>query len=189
MLAPIDVTNIRIETERLILRPWQQSDLDDFYAYASVEGVGELAGWIHHKNKSETQLILDSFIARKKTFALELKEAGRVIGSLGMEEYDRQGFDGADLDALQGRELGYVLSNEYWGKGLMTEAVNAVIKYCFDELNYDFLTCGHFIRNDRSRRVIEKSGFSYVGDISYETRYETVEPTRLYILYHPNLKR
>ncbi len=189
MLAPIDVTNIRIETERMILRPWTLDDLKDLYAYASVEGVGEMAGWIHHKSENETNLILNSFIAHKKTFALELKESGRVVGSLGIEEYDHHEFDCVDLVALQGRELGYVLSKECWGRGLMTEAVNAVIQYCFDVLNYDFLTCGHFVRNERSRRVIEKSGFSYVKDISYETRYGTIEPTRIYILYNPNLKR
>ncbi|MGN0986039.1 MAG: GNAT family N-acetyltransferase [Candidatus Enterenecus sp.] len=186
MQAPIDVTSIQIETERLILRPWRQSDLEDFYAYASVEGVGEMAGWVHHRNREETQAILDSFIAHKKTFALELKETGQVIGSLGIEEYDDRVLDEPDL---YGRELGYVLSKEYWGRGLMTEAVKAVIGYCFHTLHYDFLTCGHFVRNDRSRRVIEKSGFRHAADGVYETRYGTQEPERLYVIYNPELER
>lgn len=186
MQAPVDVTNIQIETERLTLRPWQQADLEDLYAYASVDGVGEMAGWVHHQNRGETQAILDSFVAHKKTFALELKETGHVIGSLGIEEYNAEEFDEPDL---YGRELGYVLSKEYWGRGLMTEAVNAVIDHCFRELHYDFLTCGHFVRNDRSRRVIEKSGFHYVTDLTYETRYGTTEPTRYYVIYNPKLER
>lgn len=186
MLAPIDVTNIRIETERLVLRPWQPSDLEDLYAYASVEGVGEMAGWSFHKNKEESQTILNSFIEHKKTFALELKENGCVIGSLGIEGFEEEAF----LDSsLQGRELGYVLSKEYWGEGLMPEAVRAVIQYCFNVLCYDFLLCAHFIRNSQSRRVIEKSGFSYVKDTVHETRFETVESTKLYVLYNPNLER
>lgn len=41
MIAPVDVTNVRIETERMILRPWRESDLADFYEYASVDGVGQ----------------------------------------------------------------------------------------------------------------------------------------------------
>ena len=45
MNAPIDAADIHIETERLILRPWRESDLQDFYEYASVPGVGEMAGW------------------------------------------------------------------------------------------------------------------------------------------------
>lgn len=110
MNAPIDVTGIRIETERLILRPWLDSDLDDFYAYASVEGVGEMAGWKHHESKEESQKILTMFREGKKTFALELKSSGKVIGSLGLEEYDRTE---ADMGSLQGREVGYVLSRDY----------------------------------------------------------------------------
>lgn len=186
MLAPIDVTDVRIETERLILRPWRQSDLEDLYTYASEDGVGELAGWVHHRDREETQAVLDSFIGQKKAFALELKETGHVVGSLGIEEYDAQVFD---EPRLYGRELGYVLSREYWGRGLMTEAVGAVINYCFQELHYDFLTCGHFIRNDRSRRVIEKCGFRYVKDSFYETRYGTTEPERFYVRYNPKLER
>lgn len=186
MLAQIDVTNIRIETERLILRPWEQSDLNDLYAYASVEGVGEMAGWSYHKSKEETQTILNSFMEHKKTFALELKETGQVIGSLGIERFKEEWFLNTEL---QGRELGYVLSKAHWGKGLMPEAVGAVIDYCFRVLHYDFLLCAHFVRNDQSRRVIEKSGFRFVKDIEHETRFETVEQTKLYVLYNPTLER
>ena len=178
MLAPIDVTNIRIETERLVLRPWKLDDLTDLYEYASVEGVGEMAGWNHHKNIEESKVILDSFIRHKKTFALELKENGKVIGSLGMEELDPDPVVGERY----GREIGYVLSKDYWGRGLMTEAVRAVIDYCFTILDYDYLTCGHFDHNDRSRRVVEKCGFQYVKDIVHHTRFGTEEPTKLYIL-------
>ena len=82
MNAPVDVTNIRIETPRLILRPWRQRDLDDFYEYASVDGVGQMAGWLPHESVQKSQMILDLFIREKKTFALEFKENGKVIGSL-----------------------------------------------------------------------------------------------------------
>ena len=73
MLAPVDVTNIRIETPRLILRPWRQTDLRDFYEYASVDGVGQMAGWRPHQSMEESQMILDMFISGKKTLALEQK--------------------------------------------------------------------------------------------------------------------
>ncbi len=182
MLAPIDVTNIQIETERLILRPWRETDLEDFYAYASVEGVGEMAGWVHHKSIEESQAILNSFIRHRKTFAIVLKETGRVIGSLGLEELDPDPVEGEKY----GREIGYVLSKEHWGRGLMPEAVRAVIDYCFNVLGWDYVTCGHFLRNDRSRRVIEKTGFRFFGESNYEARYDTVEVSRNYILYNPN---
>ena len=68
MNAQIDITGIVLKTERLILRPWRQEDLDDFYEYASVDGVGQMAGWLPHESKELTQMILDSFIEGKKTF-------------------------------------------------------------------------------------------------------------------------
>lgn len=179
MNAPIDVTNIQIETERLILRPWRDGDLDDLYAYASVEGVGEMAGWPHHESIEKSRQILTLFQNGKRTFALELKETGKVIGSLGVEEYHEKD---VDMGKLLGREVGYVLSRDYWGQGLMPEAVQAVIRYCFQTLHYDFLMCAHFKQNGQSRRVIEKCGFSYVKDILHETRMGTTEDSRLYCL-------
>lgn len=183
MNASVDVTNIRIETERLILRPWQESDLDDFYEYAKVDGVGQMAGWIPHDSKAKSADILQMFISEKKTLALELKENGKVIGSLGIEiapnvpEIPEQ---------LLGRELGYALSKQYWGRGLMPEAVKAVIRYCFETLSYDYLACAHFVWNRQSRRCMEKSGFTFLKEVKHETRYGTVEDTRLYVLYNPN---
>ena len=183
MNAPIDVTNIQIETSRLLLRPWKMSDLQDLYEYASVPGVGEMAGWTHHLNIEESASILDMFIEHRKTLALELKENGKVIGSLGIENVKEEPEIPSEL---LGRELGYVLSKDYWGKGLMAEAVQAVMEYCFAVLHYNYLTCAHFVQNDQSRRVIEKSGFHYLKDIKHETRYGTVEDTKLYICYNPN---
>jgi len=179
MIAPVDVTNIRIETERLILRAWRENDVEDFYEYASVDGVGQMAGWLPHKDIEESRTILGFFIRDKKTFAIELKENGKVIGSLGLEERDGEP---EVPEGSMGREIGYAIGKHYWGRGLVPEAVKAVIDYCFNELNFDWLTCGHFIRNDRSRRVVEKCGFQYVKDIIHHTRFGTEEPTKLYIL-------
>ena len=104
-----------------------------------------------------------------------------MIGSLGLEANDN---DHIGADRL-GREIGYVLSKDYWGRGLMPEAVKAVINFCFDTLSYDYLLCGHFIWNTQSARVIEKCGFQYLKDISHTTRFGTEEPTKLYVLYNP----
>ena len=178
MNALMDVTNIRIETERLILRPWEESDLADFYEYASVDGVGQMAGWLPHESKEVTQTILDSFITHKKTFALEMD--GKVIGSLGIENYKADAFP--ELDALCGRSIGYVLSKDYWGQGLMPEAVKAVQQYLFEKENFDFLIVSHYAFNNQSRRVIEKCGFHYLKTIQLNTRYDTVEDTLVYLL-------
>ena len=178
MNAQIDMSGIVLKTERLILRPWRQEDLDDFYEYARVDGVGQMAGWLPHESKEVTQMILDSFITHKKTFALELD--GKVIGSLGIENYKEDEFP--ELDKLQGRSIGYVLSKDYWGRGLMPEAVKAVQKYLFDTLGFDFLVVSHYVWNGQSRRVIQKTGFKYLKTIQLSTRYNTVEDTLVYLL-------
>ena len=152
MNADIDISNVVLRTERLILRPWRMDDLNDFYEYASVDGVGQMAGWKPHESVEESRSILNMFINEKKTFAIEYE--GKAIGSLGIEEYSE-----AELPEYHdemGRELGFVLSKDYWGRGLMPEAVNAVIKYLFDELELDFIICGHFTDNARYGSVQEK---------------------------------
>ena len=62
-----------LETDRLILRPFRESDAEDFYAYARVEGVGEAAGWAHHRSIDESRAILADFIKKDDVYALELK--------------------------------------------------------------------------------------------------------------------
>lgn len=181
MLAPFDVTDLILQTERLVLRPFQPSDLEDLYEYASVDGVGECAGWNHHENIDESRSILNLFMREKKTFAIVRKEDGKVIGSLGLEELSVDPVEGARY----GREIGYVLGKPYWGKGLATEVVQKIISYCFDTLSYDYLTVGHFAENDRSRRVIEKNGFSYVRNVTYKSQRGTMEDTKLYLLVNP----
>ena len=181
MNKEIDITGVVLRTDRLTLRPWRESDLPDFYEYASVDGVGQMAGWNPHRNMEESRRILSSFIREKKTFALEYQ--GKVIGSLGIEAYSEETYP--ELDSLQGREIGYVLSKAYWGQGLMPEAVKAVIDWLFNDVQLDFIIVGHFDRNAQSKRVVEKCGFQYVKTTKFETRYDTVENSMEYILYHP----
>ena len=181
MNSKIDLTETILETPRLYIRPWSYTDLDDFYEYASVDGVGQMAGWKPHDSKEESRQLLKLFIEEKKTLALELKENGKVIGSLGIEEYDENKFSG-DFEQKKGRELGYVLSKSYWGKGLMPEAVKRVINYCFDVLSLEFLTAGHFMWNEQSKRVIEKCRFKFYSKEEYVTRMGVVEWITLYAL-------
>ena len=179
MNKQIDITDVVLTTARLTLRPWRESDLNDFYEYASVDGVGQMAGWNPHRNVEESKTILSHFIEGKHVFALECN--GKVVGSLGIEEYSEENY--TELGALQGREIGYVLSKAYWGQGLMAEAVKAVIAYLFDEVGLDFIIVGHFDWNSQSRRVVEKCGFRYIKTTKFETRYETVETSIEYILW------
>ena len=179
MNKPIDISGVTLKTDRLILRPWRESDLSDFYEYASVDGVGQMAGWLPHQSIEESRDILAKFIEGKKTFALELE--GKVIGSLGIENYKEDVFP--ELDTIQGRSIGYVLSKNYWGRGLMPEAVQAAIHYLFDTEKLDFILISHFVWNRQSARVIEKCGLRYCKTITLNTRMGTQEDTCVHILY------
>ena len=185
MNANFEIGELVIETERLILRPFNQSDLHDFNEYASVPGVGEMAGWRHHETVEETQKILDMFIKEDKTFAIVFKKNNKVIGSLGVEEYGLEE-KLTEFKSYYGREIGYVLSKDYWGKGIMPEAVEAVITYLFDDLNLDFLTCGYYDFNIQSKRVQEKCGFKPYRKLVMDTRLGTKESGVLNLLINPN---
>ena len=181
MNAHIDITNVTLTTPRLILRPWKETDAADLYEYASVDGVGQMAGWNPHQSLEESRDILARFIRGRHCFALE--HGGKAIGSLGIDEYNEE--DYPELDSLQGRELGYVLSKAYWGQGLVPEAVQTIVRYLFETVRLDFLLVAHYAWNRQSRRVIEKCGFAYVKTVERETRYQTVEPSLEYILRRP----
>ena len=187
MNAEFHIKNKVIETERLLLRAFKETDLSDFYEYAKVDGVGEMAGWPHHENIEESKKILDRFIKNDIVFAIVYKENNKVIGSLGVEEcglVDKL----IEFEGLLGRELGYVLSKNYWGNGIMPEAVKGVIDYLFNDLNLDYITIGHFSRNNQSRRVIEKCGFKPYRKLVFETKMGTEEPGILHLLLNPNKK-
>jgi len=154
-----------LETKRLILRLWKESDLDDLFEYASTPGVGEMAGWPHHTDKEVSRSILKSFIENGDVYAVVLKENDKVIGSLGIHNRTDPDYK-ADVQ----REIGYVLSKIYWGMGLAAEAVEEAIKYAFEELKADVLWCCHFTTNPQSKRVIEKTGFKFYRDGVFEAK-------------------
>ncbi|MCH5171583.1 MAG: GNAT family N-acetyltransferase [Erysipelotrichales bacterium] len=185
MNANFKINGKTLETSRLILRSFKQADLNDFYEYASVDGVGEMAGWSHHENIETSQEILNQFINEDKTFAICLKESNKVIGSLGIEEYKLED-KLTEFYGYKGREIGYVLSKNYWGQGIMPEAVKTVIDYLFNECNLDFLLCGYFVFNSQSKRVQEKCGFKPYRKLVMQTKMETQETSVLNLLINPN---
>ena len=184
MNAEINISNVILETDRLILRAWEITDLDDFFEYASVEGVGEKAGWEHHKSKDKSLEILKMFIEEKKVFAIVLKENQKVIGSIGIEELSEE-LD-KDLDNLLGRELGYVLNKDYWNKGIMKEAVSKVVDYCFNTLKLNFLMASYFNHNIASKKVLENLNFKFYKDIIIETGYNNIKEKSTLMLLKNN---
>ncbi len=184
MNAEFRINGKTIETQRLLLRAFRQTDREDFFEYSSMDGVGEMAGWRHHESREETDKILNMFIEEDKVFAIADKESGKVIGSLGVEFYSMED-KLTEFDGYLGRELGFVLRRDCWGRGLMPEAVLAVIDYLFSELNYDFLICGYYDFNAQSRRVQEKCGFVPYRRLIMDTAMGTKEPGTLNLLINP----
>lgn len=169
MNAIIDISSVRLHTNRLVLRPFTQNDLYDLFEYASVDGVGQMAGWSPHKSIAESKMILDMFILGKKTFAIEYDN--KVIGSIGIEKYNEKVLP--EFQDKKGRELGFVLSKDFWGMGLMPEALKEVIRFLFEETGLDFIICGHFAGNIQSLRVQEKCGFTHYIFFKDETIFGT----------------
>ena len=166
MNIPIDLKNTTLQTDRLILRPWTWNDLDDFYAYASVDGVGQMAGWNPHRSPDESREILAKFIEHGNVFAIEHRDDRRVIGSLGFHtsRWERLPPPENPYADLRTVEIGYVLSKTYWGQGLMPEAIRRVQTYLFEEMEADIIFVCHYNFNTQSRRVIEKCGFSFLTE-------------------------
>ncbi|MDO4544499.1 MAG: GNAT family N-acetyltransferase [Clostridia bacterium] len=145
-----------LTTERLILREWTYDDVEDHHEYAKSPLVGPSAGWQPHKSIAESEAYLKKTIADGDTWALVYRENNKVIGSLGLHaDKHRQG--------VSSRTLGYVLSADYWGRGLMREAVNAALDFAFTELDLQLVSVVHFPDNHRSKRVIQKCGFRFEG--------------------------
>lgn len=164
-----------IETERLYLRMWNKKDAADLFEYAQNPNVGPIAGWKPHGSEAESRLIITDFFMKNMVWAIADKTTGKVIGSIGFsEDKIRPG--------INSKELGYSLAEEYWGRGLMTEAANSMIEYAFDELRLDVLSITTMEDNIRSRRVIEKCGFKYEGTLrnSYKIYDGNIRTIRCY---------
>ena len=146
-----------LETRRLRLRPFRDDDAADVYAYARDPRVGPIAGWPPHTSVEESREIIRTVFSAPGVFAMELKETGRVIGSVGFVGNHPAG----DLPDCPDNEVGYALSPACWGRGLMPEAVEAVLRYGFTALELQRIWCGHYAGNWRSKRTMEKCGFRY----------------------------
>ena len=146
-----------LDTERLILRPWKESDAEDLYEYAKDERVGPVAGWPAHSGVEESLQVIRTVLSVPENYAVCLREDNRSIGCVGLTTGKQ-----SNLDLPEGEgEIGYWIGVPFWGRGLIPEAVGEIVRRAFEDLGYDVLWCGYFEGNDRSRRVQEKCGFTY----------------------------
>ncbi len=147
-----------INTERLILRPWQESDAEALYKYAQDPAIGPIAGWPPHTSVEDSLNIIRTVFAAPETYAVVLKETDEPVGSIGIMFGD--GLHSAEMQENEA-EIGYWIGKPYWGQGLIPEAVRRLIKRCFEDLGITAVWCGYYDDNTKSRRVMEKCGFRF----------------------------
>ena len=146
-----------LETERLILRPWQVSDAESLYEYAKNPEVGPIAGWPPHTSVENSRAVIREVLSADGTFAVVLKSTLQPVGSIGLIPPMQWHTAVADTEL----EIGYWIGVPYWGRGLIPEAVHRLQKFAFEELGCTALWCGYYDGNEKSKRAQEKCGFAY----------------------------
>lgn len=145
-----------LQTKRLILRPWQESDAQSLYEYAKDPEVGYPAGWPAHTNVENSREIIKNVLSVPETYAVCLKD-GTAIGSVGLKLKGHTDMTDREDEC----ELGYWIGKPFWGQGLIPEACREVLRYAFEELGMRAVWCGYYEGNEKSHRVQEKLGFVY----------------------------
>lgn len=149
----------QLETERLLLRKLVPEDAADIFEYAADDDVAKYMSWDTHKTLEDSQrfinFTLDRYIKDDAgEWGIILKESGKLIGAVGFHGFDKKN---------SRAEIGYVLGRRYWGKGIMPEAVRRVLRFAFNELNLNRIECVHALPNEKSGRVMQKTGMTFEG--------------------------
>lgn len=146
-----------LKTERLILRPWLESDAESLYEYAKDPSVGPAAGWPVHTSVENSKDIIRDVLAIPETYAVCLKTENKAIGCVGLKIGKDSNMKIPDTEG----EIGYWLGVPFWGQGLIPEACEEIIRHAFEDIKLTVLWCGYFEGNNKSKRVQEKWHFTY----------------------------
>ncbi len=142
-----------IETERLILRPWRESDAAACYRYASDPRIGPMCGWKPHESEAESLDVIRTVLSAAMNYAVTLRGSDEAVGSIGLHPTTRP-------ETMGHVALGYWLGEPHWGNGYIPEAGRAMLATAFS-LGAREIWVSHFADNHQSRRVIHKLGFTY----------------------------
>ncbi|MEK5230938.1 GNAT family protein [Lysinibacillus sp. FSL K6-0232] len=146
-----------LTTERLLLRPVTLQDVEAMFAYTSHANVARYVTWEAHQNLEDTKafitFILDGYQqGNHLLWGIEYK--GTLIGTIDFVAIN---------DNHQYGEIGYVLAEDYWNKGITTEATKRLIDFGFQELGLVRIQARCFEENIGSQKVMEKSGMLFEG--------------------------
>ena len=158
-----------MQTDRILLRHWRESDAEALYKYANDPDVGPRAGWPPHKSVEESREIIRTVFGNATTWAIELKETGEAIGAIGYAPSCD-----CKLPARENEPItGYWIAKPYWNRGICTEALALMIDHIRETTDIPSLISGHFIDNPASGRVMEKCGFVATGETCIdESQYQ-----------------
>lgn len=146
-----------LQTERLILRPWEEADAEELFRYAQDPRVGPIAGWPPHTSVENSREVIREVFSAPETYAVVLKGTNLPVGSIGLLFGENAA---APVEADEA-EVGYWIGVPYWGRGLIPEAVREIQRHAFVDLGLRGLWCGNYDGNTNSQRVQEKCGFTY----------------------------
>ena len=147
------------QTDRIMLRPWRESDAEALFKYASDPEVGPRAGWPPHKSVEESLMVIRTLFCGEGMWAVVWKETGEPIGCVG---YLPSSSSNLKIETDQA-EVGYWIARPYWGMGICTEALALVIEHCFNAKGFSTLWGTYFPSNPASGRVMKKCGFTDTG--------------------------
>jgi len=151
------ITGMKLETERLILRRWEDGDAENLYEYAKDPDVGPIAGWPPHQSIDESRGVIRNVFNGQEAYAICLKTDGKAIGAIELKLNGHTDMTDRDDEC----ELGYWLGKPFWGQGIMPEAVREILRHAFEDIGMTTVWVGYYEGNSKSKRVQEKSGFRY----------------------------
>lgn len=147
-----------IETDRLILRPWRDSDAPALYRYASDPLVGDPAGWPAHTSVEFSLAVIREVFSSPEVYTVVLKSTDEPVGCCGLVPAGARPCEAIGPDDA---EIGYWVGRPFWGQGITPEAVDALAARATGTLGLKRLWIAFTDGNDKSRRVAEKCGFTY----------------------------
>jgi ribosomal-protein-alanine N-acetyltransferase len=151
----------RLETPRLVLRKATTNDAADIFVYASDPDVTRYLRWGPHQNIDITKKYVDEVLQQYSQgqdgpWLIEYKENHTVIGHIHLMEIELQ---------HQKAQVGFVLSKQYWNKGIMTETLGKILEYCFTQLGMNRIEGWCIIENQAGVRVLERVGMQKEGEL------------------------
>lgn len=151
-------TTTTLTTQRLLLRPWAETDAPRLYTLACDPRIGPSAGWPAHTSVQDSRQIIREVLSAPGTYAVVHRETGMLLGSVGLMVGDQSKLTGGRTDEA---EIGYWIGVDYWGQGYIPEACRTLLRHGFLTLGLSTIWCGYYAGNEKSRRAQEKCGFTY----------------------------